>query len=70
MRNADVRYYDATFYGVSVVKNKNGPGYFVGLPVRFGSKKSFLIVEVAEPDRSSIQWGASWIVGLQATLPA
>ena len=42
---ADLQYHGATFFGLSVVKNKNGPGYFVGFPVRFGSKKFFPIVE-------------------------
>ena len=51
---ADVQYYGATIFGLSIVKNKNGNGHFVGFPVRFGSNKSFPIVEFSEPDRSRI----------------
>jgi hypothetical protein len=51
---ADLQYYGAMIYGLSVVRHKNGSGHFVGFPVRFGSKKSFPIVEFAEPDRGRI----------------
>jgi hypothetical protein len=52
---ADVRLGPVTIHGFSVVKNRNGHGYFVGLPVRFGSNgKAFSLVELDEPVRSQI----------------
>jgi len=52
---ADVRLGPVTIHGFSVVKNRNGNGYFVGLPVRFGSNgKAFSLVEVDEPVRGQI----------------
>jgi hypothetical protein len=39
-----------TIYGISVGKNKNGPGYWVGLPNNYGKTgKSFHVVSIKEP---------------------
>ena len=51
----DVKVGPTTLYGLSVVRNKNG-GYFVGLPVRFGTNgnKTFPLVEIDEPFRGEV----------------
>jgi len=52
---ADVRIGPVMIHGFSIVKNRNGNGYFVGLPVRFGTNgKAFSLVDVEEPVRGQI----------------
>ena len=57
---ATVAYADAqvgavTVLGVAVVRNKKSGGFFVSLPVRFGTGgKAFQIVDVAEPVRTEL----------------
>jgi hypothetical protein len=46
---ADVKIGGVTIRGFSIVKNKSGNGYFVGLPVRFGATgKAFQLIDMEE----------------------
>jgi hypothetical protein len=51
---ADVRVGPVTIFGVSVVENKNGKGYFVGLPFVRGSARRFPIVELDEETKAKV----------------
>ena len=52
---ADVKIGGVTIRGFSIVKNKNGNGYFVGLPVRFGATgKAFPLIDMEDTLRATV----------------
>jgi hypothetical protein len=50
----DVRIGPVLHHGFSIVKNKNGDGLFVGLPMNWGKTRHFPLVELDESIRKQV----------------